>query len=138
MVALAEVVDIATRPRLDQYDRAALRRELYHWGRWMEYQAEHSGHPSCDTVTRFLEGRGGGLGGHRVLCLDMPVEVWSTNGRVMALDEQSRAAITTIYVDIVGVDGEVMTWERRAGRIHVSESTLRRLHNAALIRIAGL
>lgn len=125
-------------PPLDRYERAQLRRELFRWGRWMERQAEHSGYPSADSFAAEVFGCGGGLNGHRVLMLDMPDSVWATNARVMRLDEPLRAAIRSIYADIVTTDGKVISWLRRAQRIQISEETLRWQHEKALRLIAGI
>lgn len=124
--------------RLDQYERASLRQSLYAWGRWADRDQEHSGYPSADSVERFLQGSGGRVDGHRVLCLDWPEDVYATHQRVLRLSVELQRVIGSIYSGIMMPDGNVLPWSSRAARIHMSESTLRRSHERALLLIAGL
>lgn len=131
-------VQIERSPQLDQYERAALRKELGRWGGWMDRQLDYTGHRSIENVAAFVSGGGGGVQGHRVLCLDMPASVWSTNARVNSLRFRQKVGVWTCYVRAILADGSLMPWDDRARRIGVSGSELSRIHTQALMRLAGL
>lgn len=106
----------------------------------MERQHEHSGYPSMDTTARSREGDGGGTLGHRVLCLDMPDDVWATNARVMRLPEDLRQAVELVFVVVMKTPGtgELWTFAEKCSRLSLSQHVVRRRLNRAMYLIAGL
>lgn len=135
MSAVANVIPLR---QLDQYERQALRRELSRWGAWQDKQMAHEGYPSADNIQRSIMGAGGGFGGHRVLILDMPDDVWKVNARVMRLPERLQAIIRAVHCNVMTDLGLLSTFENRCQRMGLSERTGRRLYTQALLAIAGI
>lgn len=135
MMAVAEVQPTRT---LDQYERAALRRELSRWGSWMDRRDDFNPYPTMDNVERARVGRGGGTQGHRILCLDMPDDVYATHWRVIGLVEPLRKVVWSVHCNIVTKTGDLIPWEWRCVRIGLTERTGRRMYSRALLAIAGI
>lgn len=138
MVALAEVVVFDRDRRYANLDREALNAELNAWGRWMERHADFSGFPSMDNLQRAIYGAGGGQAGHRILCLEMPVGVYTTHQRVLKLDDEQQEAVTAWYVVRLKPDGTLWTLAEKCLRLQVTEQALRQRVSRARRRILGL
>jgi hypothetical protein len=132
----ATVVRLNTYP--DRLLMRAIHGELNRWGHWIESHADYTGFPSANVLVTALMGCGGNQPGHRVLMLDMPVEIWATHHRVLELTEALQDAVIATFVVRLKDDGTVWTWEEKCRKLGVDEGTMRRRIHRAKIRIAGL
>lgn len=123
----AEVIDL----RYERLYLKAIHHELNSWGRWIERHSDYEGYPGLTNVEAFLNGRGGGQAGHKILCLDMPSEIYATHGRVIRLNETLQEAIWLFYVPRVKADGTLWETREKCERAGIFESALyQRLHRA--------
>lgn len=125
----------------DQYERLLLRAidgELNEWGRWIERHADFEGFPPANILETWIGGSGGGVPGHRILCLDMPVGIYATHGRVLRLSEEQRAAVEAWYIVRVKADGTLWSLDEKCLRLGIAERTLRDRVRQAKLRILGL
>lgn len=118
----------------NQYERLyerALEGELNRWGNWIEKHSDFSGYPGINIIESFIGGGGGGIKGHRILCLEMPTEVYATHGRVLRLEEMEREAIWLRYVTRVKEDGTLWTIRERCALAKITlEEFSKRLERA--------
>jgi hypothetical protein len=135
---MSAVLESQPTPYLDKWERDAIRKELSRWGAFEDKRNAFNGYPSSDNVTRSTEGRGGGMQGHRILCLDWPDGMYAIHARVLALPEDLQAVVRAVHCNIVLPDGGLLDWALRVERIGVAERTARRLYSQALLRVAGI
>lgn len=128
-------IDQRTRER---YELDGINSELNAWGRWIEKHMDYEGYPGITTVEAWLMGRGGGTGGHRILCLDMPTPIYATHGRVLRLTEYEQEAIWVWYVVRVKPDGTLWPIEHKCKTAGITEAALRQRVSRARRKIAGL
>lgn len=124
-----------------QYERLyrkALDGELNRWGRWIERHSDYEGYPGANVLVAFLMGRGGSTPGDRILCLDMPTDIYSVHHRVLGLSEALQEAVWIWYVTRLKSDGTLWTVEERCRIADISEETLRQRVKRAKNRILGL
>lgn len=135
---VSNIMDRMTEPVLDRYTRTAIRSELNRWGRWIERHADYEGFAPINYLMAAREGRGGGMPGHRVLCLDMPVHIYAVHGRVLRLTEEQRYAVHVEFVIKVKEDGTIWRTSEKCEKIGMKPWKLRDLVEQAMVRIAGL
>lgn len=125
-------------PRYEKLERRALEGELNRWGKWIERHSDYEGYPGINILQAFLMGRGGGTPGHRILCLDMPTDVYSVHHRVLMLSETLQEAVWIWYVTRVKPDGTLWTVEARCRRIGITEEVLRTRLSRARRKLLGI
>ena len=132
---------VAVQPYEQRYDRLfrrALEGELNRWGRWVETHSDYEGFPGVNILVAFLMGRGGGSAGHKILCLDMPTDVYAVHGRIIRLPENQQEALWLYYVTRLKPDGTLWTLDERCRRASVSSEDLRERLKAARDRLLGI
>lgn len=133
MVALATEVR-----RYERLERSALEGELNRWGKWLETHSEFEGYPGVNILIAFIGGGGGGIPGHRILCLDMPTDIYATHGRVIRLPEAEQEAVWLKYVTRLKPDGTLWTVRERCVKADISEDAFHQRLSRARSRILGL
>lgn len=131
----AEIIDWQ---RYERLYRKALECELNHWGKWIEKHSDYEGYPGTNILVAFLMGRGGGNPGHRILCLEMPVDVYAMHGRILMLNELMQEAVWLYYVTRLKTDGTLWTVEERCSRIGISQEALWQRLSRARRKLLGL
>lgn len=132
---------VAVQPYEQRYDRLfrrALEGELNRWGRWVETHSDYEGFPGVNILVAFLMGRGGGSAGHKILCLDMPTDVYAVHGRIIRLPEDQQVALWLFYVTRLKPDGTLWTLDERCQRARVTSEDLRERLKAARDRLLGI
>lgn len=135
---MSAAIESSPLPYLEKWERDAIRNELSRWGAFEDRRNAFNGYPSSDNVTRAREGRGGGMQGHRVLCLDWPDGMYAIHSRVLALPQHLEDLVRAVHCNIVLPDGGLLDWGLRVQRIGLTERTARRLYSEALLRVAGI
>lgn len=125
-------------PKYDRLFRRALEGELNRWGKWIENHCDYEGYPGVNVLVGFLLGRGGGTAGHRILCLDMPTDVYAVHGRVVRLPEEQQEALWLYYVTRLKPNGTLWTLPERCARAGVSEEDLKARLSSARERLLGI
>lgn len=123
---------------IDSHLRKAIESELNAWGRWIEKRLDYHGFSKSSSLAAFTEGRGTGIGGHRILCLDMPVHIYATHGRVLRLTEEERYAINVWFIFRMKEDGTLWGLAEKAAVVGMDPVELRRLVNISVRKISGL
>lgn len=129
---------LAAESRMHGADRSAVECALQAWGNWIEQHADYEGYPGSDAVASWLNGRGGGKGGHRVLCLDMPERIARTHCRVVLLPEHEQAAVWAYYVPTMKEDGTAWSAEEKAAKLGITWGAFRTRLTRARFRYLGL
>jgi hypothetical protein len=141
MNAVAQVIQFDR--RYERLERRALEGELHRWGRWQETKLGHDeGYPGVNILIAYLNGGGGGTPGHRILCLEMPTDVYSIHNRIiLKLNEEEREAVWLYYVPRVKRCGLVSTeWTLPAKCLlaGLSEEVVRKRTSRARSKLLGL
>ena len=123
---------------MDRITRQAIDSELNAWGRWVERHADYTGHPSVNFLVAQFYGAGGGTPGHRVLCLDMPTNIYATHARILMLNELEREAVYLYFAVKLKEDGTVWTVAEKSRIYGIKEESLRRRLARARYKILGL
>ena len=123
---------------MDRITRQAIDSELNAWGKWIERHTDYEGFPSVNALVAQLYGAGGGLPGHRVLCLDMPDHVYATHARVIRLPEGEQEAVYLFFAVRVKCDGTLWTVTERCRIAGIREESMRRRLARARYRILGI
>jgi len=123
---------------MDPILRKAIDGELNAWGRWIEVRIDRDGYASASAFISAMEGRGGGMPGHKILCDDMPSHIYAVHGRWLLLPEHERDAVWVWYVVRVKPDGTIWPIEHKCRRAGITEEALRQRVCRARYRIAGL
>lgn len=118
-------------------ERRELNRLLNRWGGWMEKHGEFQGYPSVNILEAARQGRGG-VPGHRILCLEMPTDVWVTHQRVLTLPKHEQEAVWLWYVPVMRADGRIRSIRDRCELVGIPEDTVRKRVSRARQRIAGI
>lgn len=124
--------------KYDRLFRRALEGELNRWGKWIEAHSDYEGFPGVNVLVAFLMGRGGGVSGHKILCLDMPADVYAVHGRVVRLPDEQQEALWLYYVTRLKPNGTLWTLDERCQRARVSQDQLRARLTAARERLLGI
>lgn len=125
--------------RYERLERRALEGELNRWGKWIETHSDYEGYPGVNILVAFTMGRGGGMPGHRILCLEMPIDVYSVHQRtVLVLNEEEREAVWIYYVTRVKPNGTLWSLGERCDRVGISEDVLRKRVSRARRKMLGL
>lgn len=141
MNALAQVIPFDR--RYERLERRALEGELHRWGNWQERKLHHDeGYPGLDILIAYLNGGGGGTPGHRILCLEMPTDVYSIHHRmILVLNEEEREAIWLYYVPRVKWCGLVCTeWSlpEKCEIANLTEEIVRKRASRARAKLLGI
>jgi hypothetical protein len=123
---------------MDSYTRRAIDGELNRWGKWVERHADYTGHPSINFLVAQLYGAGGGIAGHRILCLDMPDGIYATHMRVLRLTESEQEAVYLYFAVQVKEDGTLWTVTEKSRIYGIREESLRRRLARARYKILGV
>jgi hypothetical protein len=128
---------------MDSLFRRAIDSELSRWGGWLERHQDYEGYPRSDNLQGSLNGSGGGMGGHRILCLDMPTGIYATHMRVIQLPEEERYAIELVFrYQVKPVRGTTdpvyYTFGEKCKLAGIDESTIRRRWHRARYLVAGI
>lgn len=123
---------------MDSLERQAVDGELNRWGRWIERHADYEGFPAVNSLVAALQGAGGGQPGHRILCLDMPDNIYATHGRILRLSEREREAVYLFYAVKLKPDGTLWTVTEKCRIYGIQEDSMRRRVSRARHRILGL
>lgn len=123
---------------MDRLTRQAIDSELNRWGKWIERHADYTGHPSINCLVAALYGAGGGTPGARVLCLDMPDDVYATHARVLRLPEGEKEAVYLYFAIKVKDDGTIWTVAEKCRIYGIEEDSMRRRLARARYRILGV
>ena len=116
---------------------SAIGAELRRWGAWIERNMDYEGYPEENFLLAFTHSRGGGIAGHRVLCLDMPSPIYRTHREWLRLPQELQEAAWIYYVPHFRADGT--TWEvgAKCRLVDLSEGQLyRRVRRAKNLLIA--
>jgi hypothetical protein len=132
------VVAVPYEAKYDRLFRRALEGELNRWGKWIETRGDYEGYPGVNILVAFLLGRGGGAAGHRILCLDMPTDVYAVHGRIVRLPDDQQEALWLYYVTRLKPNGTLWTLGERCKRAGVSEEDLKARLSAARERLLGI
>jgi len=130
--------DILDWHRYGRLYRKALEGELNRWGKWIEKHSDFEGYPGVNILVAFLMGSGGGTAGHRILCLDMPTDVYSVHHRILMLSDTLQEAIWICYVTRMKPDGTLWTMQERCERAQIGEEALRQRLSRAKRKLLGL
>lgn len=96
--------------RLTLTERRELNRLLNRWGDWVEKHMDFDGYPRANILESYI-GSDLGAPGHRILCLEMPTDVYHTHQRIIRLPQAEREAVWIAYVPRMKANGTV--WEVR-------------------------
>lgn len=127
--------------RLSDSDRFALRGlegELHRWGKAIYRHYESEGFPSANVLETFIGGSGGNIPGHRILCLNMPTDIYVVHMRVIRLPTDEQDAMLVWYGVPPKEDGSLWTATEKAFRLGIAERTFRLRRQRAKLRILGL
>lgn len=124
--------------RLTLTEKKQLNRLLNRWGDWIEKHLHFDGYPSVNVLEAYIGGGTAPSAGHRILCLEMPIDIYTTHQRVLRLLEDEREAIWIWYVPVMKADGTIWSVRERCEIAGVSEECLRKRVSRARMRIAGL
>lgn len=124
--------------RYEKLERRALEGELNRWGKWIERHSDFEGYPGANILVAFLMGRGGGTAGHRILCLDMPTDVYSVHHRILMLTDALQEAVWLYYVTRMKSDGTLWSVRERCERVGLSEETLHQRLKRARNKLLGI
>lgn len=125
----------------EHYLRLALRAihgDLNVWGKWIEEHADYHGFPRSNILESYIGGSGGGSGGHRINCDDMPDRLWVTHHRVLLLVPEQQDAVGAYYIVRVKPDGTLWSLAEKCLVLGIAERTLRDHLRQARLRILGL
>jgi hypothetical protein len=123
--------------RLTLTEKRSLNAILNRWGNWMEKHSHFDGYPGVNILEAYI-GSDAGVPGHRILCLEMPIDVYTTHQRVIRLPEQEREAVWLWYVPRVKENGTLWSVGERCEIAGITEETLRKRVSRARMRIAGV
>jgi len=137
MAALPILTGVVRESRLTITERRELNRLLNRWGDWMEKHGDFDGYPSINILESFI-GSDMGMPGHRILCLEMPIDVYATHQRVIRLPEIERVAVWLWYVPLTKENGTIRSISERCEKTGISEENLRKRVSRARQRIAGI
>lgn len=118
-------------------DRSALEYQLEAWGKWIEDHPQ-TGYSPLNAIEAFLNGGGGGVPGHRVLCSDPPRWWWRTDVMISYLNEQERAAIRIEYEFRMREDGTLWSQKEKLEYLGIPVHTYRAVLSRARGRLLGL
>jgi hypothetical protein len=136
-VAVSIVFNAARQSRLTLTERRELNRLLNRWGNWVEKHWDFDGYPSTNILESYI-GSDLGAPGHRILCLEMPTDVYATHQRVIRLPEDERAAIWLWYVPVTKENGTIRSIAERCEIAGITEENLRKRVSRGRQRIAGI
>lgn len=124
---------------IDYYERRGLEAELHRWGRWIVKREEFNAFPGCTNTEAFIMGAGGSIAGHRVLCLDMPTDVYATHMRIWTvLTGEERDVIYVRYAFKVNEDGSIVDRREMCEQAGLRPEAFRKRLQRAKTKILGL
>jgi hypothetical protein len=123
--------------RLTLGERRELNRLLNRWGDWVEKHMDFDGYPSINILESYI-GSDLGAPGHRILCLDMPTDVYHTHQRVIRLPESEREAVWIAYVPRMKPDGTVWPLRELVRLVNINDDAFHQRLSRAKRRLAGV
>jgi|SRR6185295_4098158 len=141
MNAVLESVEVVETPSpIPGRDRSWIDAVLHEWGDWIWKHRDYEGYPTAEHVTAFLNGAGGGIVGHRILCRDFPagckgLRIRTTHAVWMMLPEHEGIVVYAEYVPGVRDDGRLWTRAEKCMAVKVPEETFRKRLQRARSRI---
>lgn len=123
--------------RLTLTERRAINQLLNRWGNWMEKNSEFTGYPGTNILESYI-GSDPQPAGHRILCLEMPTDIYATHHCYLRLPEQEQRAVWLWYVPVMLPDGRVRTTYERAVTAGIDYDTLCKQVSRARLRIMGI
>jgi hypothetical protein len=124
--------------RLHGAERSYADARLAAWGKWIEDHSDFQGYAPSTAIVACLEGRGGGVAGHRILCQDPPGWWWRTNQRVLLMPEHEREAVCAHYIVQLKEGGGFWTGQEKAEKLGVSYATFRKRISRGRMRYLGI
>jgi hypothetical protein len=124
-------------PTISGRDRSWVDSILKEWGEWIWENRDYEGYPSADAIANFVNGAGGSMAGHRIICRDPPEWVTMTHVLVMMLPESLGAAVFAEFVPGVDENGLMLSRAERCERIGVNDETFRKRLQRARAKIVG-
>lgn len=121
---------------LTRIEKRELNRLLNRWGNWMEQHGEYEGYSSVNILEAARGGRS--VPGHRILCLEMPDDVYHTHQRVLRLPDHEQEAVWLFYVPLMKEGGCIRSVKERCEIAGINEEALRKRVYRAKLRIAGI
>ena len=123
----------------ERLERQALEGELNRWGRWIERHFDYEGYPGVNIIESYLQGRGGGTGGHKILCLDWPSGIYAIHRRLlMVVPDAEREALWMRYCVRLKPDGTLWSETEIALRAGIDIESWRKRIWRAKQRLLGL
>jgi hypothetical protein len=123
--------------RLTLTERRELNRLLNRWGDWVEKHLDFDGYPSINILESYI-GSDLGAPGHRILCLEMPTDVYHTHQRVIRLPESEREAVWIAYVPRMKQNGTVWSKHELMGLLDMDTDAFHQRLSRAKRRLAGV
>jgi hypothetical protein len=107
------------------HEREVVKQWLERWGDWMERHLQdfHS-LPRIESAYASRMGRGGGTGGHRILCPIMPRLIWICDYHIGRLPDHEKEAINVWYVYKLKPDHTEWTGREKADALGISFGSL--------------
>lgn len=123
----------------ERLERQELEGELNRWGKWIESHFDYEGYPGVNVIEAYLQGRGGGTGGHAILCLDWPTDVYVVHRRlILVVPDAERESIWLRYCVRLKPDGTLWREEEVAIRAGIELESFRKRIQRAKRRLLGL
>jgi hypothetical protein len=139
--AVADIDIPRARRRIDNRDRNWVESGLERWGAWVHDHMHYEGYPRADAVASYVYGGGGGPGGHRVLCDDMPKVIRFWHALVLMLPDHEHAVVKAHYVPKCKEDEQgrptTLHWtgDEKAEKLGISPEAFRKRLSRARERI---
>lgn len=122
----------------ERWERRGLEIELNAWGRWIERTHDYQGYPGMDILTAMFYGAGGNSSDHKILCLEMPIHVYSIHGRLIRLTEKYQEAVYLRYAVRVKEDGSLWTVQELCDHAGIQRESFERRLRRAKNKLLGL
>lgn len=92
---------------------------------------EDHGLPRIESAYASRMGRGGAGSGHRILCAEMPHQIWQCNYHIGRLPDAEKEAVHAWYVFRLKPDNTVWKNSEKADMMHISYGSFKvRVHRA--------
>jgi hypothetical protein len=129
----AVVADVENERRLPGRERSWIDAAFADWGVWLWEHRHFEGYPTADNVQAFMQGRGGGIAGHRVLCRDMPPWILFAHVIWWWLPDHEALVVWAEFVPSVEENGHTWTQLEKAEKLGISHDAYRcRLSSARM------
>lgn len=132
-------LDISARKRtsLTRAEKGELNRLLNRWGNWIEKHADFQGYSRLNILESYI-GSDPVAPGHKILCLEMPHDVYCTHQRIIKLPEVERSAIELFYIPRMKPDGTVWSLHEKCIAMNIDEKEIRIRLKKGRLKIVGI